>query len=59
LIATGLIDKYHLIIHPLVLREGQVIFNGIAQPIDLKLADVKAFPGGIAAHIYHPAQATL
>lgn len=53
LVATGLIDEYYLITHPLVLGEGQAIFNGVAQPLDLKLADVKAFPGGIIAHTYH------
>lgn len=52
LIATGLIDEYHLVTHPLVLGEGQAIFNGVARPLDLKLADVKAFPGGIIAHTY-------
>jgi dihydrofolate reductase len=52
LIATGLIDEYHLVIHPVVLGEGLPIFNGVARPLDLKLADVKTFPGGIAVHIY-------
>ena len=55
LIATGLIDEYHLVIHPVVLGQGLPIFNGAAQPLDLKLVDVKAFPGGIVAHTYHPA----
>jgi dihydrofolate reductase len=53
LIATGLIDEYHLATHPLVLGGGHAIFNGVARPLDLKLADVKAFPGGIVAHTYH------
>ncbi|SDH35878.1 dihydrofolate reductase family protein [Chitinophaga filiformis] len=52
LIATGLIDEYVLVTHPVVLGEGQAIFNGVAQPLDLKLVDVKAFPGGITAHTY-------
>jgi len=52
LIATGLIDEYHLITHPLVLGEGQAIFNGVAQPLDFKLLDAKVFPGGIIAHTY-------
>jgi dihydrofolate reductase len=52
LVATELIDEYYLITHPLVLGEGQAIFNGVARPLDLKLADVKAFPGGIIAHTY-------
>jgi dihydrofolate reductase len=52
LIATGLIDEYLLVTHPVVLGEGLAIFNGAAQPLDLKLVDVKAFPGGIVAHSY-------
>lgn len=55
LIATGLIDEYYFATHPVALGEGLPIFNGIAQPLDLKLVDVKVFPGGIVAHTYHPA----
>jgi len=55
LIATGLIDEYRLTTHPVLLGEGQPVFNGLAQPRDLKLVDVKAFPGGIVTHIYRPA----
>ena len=53
LIATGLIDEYHLVTHPVVLGKGLPIFNSVAQPVDLKLVDVKAFPGGIVARTYH------
>ena len=53
LIATGLIDEYHLLIHPVALGSGLPIFNGIAGPLDLKLVEVKAFPGGVIAHTYH------
>lgn len=52
LIATGLIDEYHLAIHPVVLGKGLTIFNGAAQALDLKLVDVRTFPGGIVAHTY-------
>jgi dihydrofolate reductase len=52
LIATGLIDEYLLVTHPLVLGEGLAIFNGVIQPLDLKLVNAKAFPGGIVAHTY-------
>ena len=52
LIATGLIDEYCLITHPVVMGEGLPIFNGVARSQDLKLVDAKAFPGGIVAHTY-------
>ena len=51
LIGAGLIDEYHLVTHPVVLGGGLPIFND-APPLDLKLVDVIAFPGGIIAHRY-------
>ena len=55
LIETGLIDEYHLPIHPLALGSGLSIFSDLAIPLYLKLADVKTFPGGIILHTYHSA----
>lgn len=55
LIKTGLIDEYILPIHPVMLGAGLPVFNDLAKPLDLKLVDVKAFPGGIVVHTYHPA----
>jgi len=52
LIATGLVDEFRLVIHPVVLGAGQPIFNGLAKPHYLKLTDVKAFPGGVVVHTY-------
>lgn len=52
LITTGLIDEYHLAIHPVALGSGLPIFNGLATPLYLKLADVKAFPKGIVVKTY-------
>lgn len=53
LIATGLIDEYYLVTHPLALGAGLPIFTGLMKPLDLKLVGVKAFPGGIIAHTYY------
>ncbi|MBC9914300.1 dihydrofolate reductase family protein [Chitinophaga varians] len=55
LIETGLIDEYHLVTHPIALGTGLPIFNGLSKELDLKLVDVKVFPGGVIAHTYHPA----
>ena len=52
LIATGLIDEYQLVTHPAVLGAGLTIFDGVTTPMDLKLANVKSFQGGIIARTY-------
>jgi len=52
LIATELVDEFHLAIHPVILGTGFPIFNGIAAAQYLKLVDVKAFPGGTTVHVY-------
>lgn len=52
LIATGLIDEYHLAIHPVVLGTGLPIFTDLSKPLDLKLVAARAFPGGIVVHTY-------
>lgn len=53
LIATGLIDEYLLVTHPVVLGKGLAIFNDVEQPLDLKLAEVKTFAKGIIARRYN------
>lgn len=52
LIATGLIDEYHLAIHPVALGSGLPIFTGLEQPLYLELADTKVFPAGVTAQTY-------
>lgn len=52
LIATGLIDEYHLAVHPVCLGAGLRIFTGLETPLYLKLVEVKAFPKGIVAKTY-------
>ncbi|HEY4108734.1 dihydrofolate reductase family protein [Puia sp.] len=55
LIATGLIDEYVLVTHPVILGSGEPIFTSLPKPLDLKLTDVKAFPKGIVVRTYQPA----
>lgn len=52
LIATGLVDEFRLVIHPVILGAGQPIFQGLTKPFYLKLIDVKVFPGGTVVHTY-------
>lgn len=52
LIATGLVDEYHLAIHPVSLGTGLPIFTNLEKPQYLTLVDVKVFPKGIVATTY-------
>jgi dihydrofolate reductase len=52
LIATGLVDEYHLGVHPVALGSGLSIFSDIKMPLYLNLKDVKAFPKGVTAKTY-------
>lgn len=55
LIATGLVDEFRLVTHPVILGSGLPIFTGVTSPLYLKLVDIKTFPGGVAVHTYRPA----
>ncbi|WP_118953098.1 dihydrofolate reductase family protein [Taibaiella helva] len=52
LIGEGLVDEFHLIIHPVVLGSGEPVFDGLTMPAYLKLSDTKIFPGGTVVHSY-------
>jgi dihydrofolate reductase len=52
LIASGLIDEYHLVIHPIVIGQGLSIFSGIGR--DFALLESRSFPKGAVANIYRP-----
>jgi len=55
LIASGLIDEYRLLIHPVILGKGLPLFSKVTTPIDLKLVSSTPFKTGAIANIYVPA----
>jgi len=55
LVASGLIDEYRLVIHPVVLGRGQPLFSGLRGPVDLRLISATPFGSGVVAAVYQPA----
>jgi dihydrofolate reductase len=57
LIPTGLIDEYHLMVHPIVVGKGQRLFPDGVDPVTLKLLDTRSYDKGIVVLVYAPAEA--
>lgn len=55
LLAAGLVDRYHLLVYPIVLGEGLKLFDE-GMSAKLKLVEARAFESGVVAMIYEPAQ---
>jgi dihydrofolate reductase len=53
----GLVDEYRLMMFPIALGEGKRLFEGIADPAMLTLADVTPLKTGTVILTYHRAQA--
>lgn len=54
----GLIDAYHLVIHPVALGKGLQLFKDLPRPLRLDLTEAKNFPDGTAIHVYQAARTT-
>ena len=54
LVRTGLVDEYHLIVHPVALGSGRALFAALEKPMRLSLLDAVTFGSGAVAHIYRP-----
>ncbi|RYG36713.1 MAG: dihydrofolate reductase [Burkholderiales bacterium] len=54
LIATGMVDRFHLLVHPIVLGNGLPIFTKVGDRLKLKLVESIAFPAGTVAQVYVP-----
>jgi len=54
LAAEDLIDEYRLLIQPLVLGEGQSLFDRVPDSRHLQLVEATPYPSGIVVHIYRP-----
>ncbi len=49
----GLIDEYNLVMHPVVLGSGKLLFRDVSQSLNLKLVSTKTFALGAIGLSYH------
>jgi dihydrofolate reductase len=49
LVETGLIDEYRLVIHPVILGEGERLFS---TPLTITPISTTVFGGGVVAHVF-------
>jgi dihydrofolate reductase len=54
LVATGLIDEYQLLVHPVALGRGLSLFSDIEQPLPLTLVRSTRFAGGAVGNVLRP-----
>jgi dihydrofolate reductase len=56
LLAAGLIDELHLLVHPIAVRKGMRLFDEGDAPIPLTLISSEAFTTGVLNLVYGPAE---
>lgn len=57
LLSTGLIDEYRLMVHPIVVGNGQKLFPDGLPETTLQLVDTVTYPKGVIVLTYAPAAA--
>ena len=58
LLAAGLVDELHLLVHPIAVRKGMRLFDEGDSPIPLRLISSSAFSTGVLKLVYGPAEPT-
>lgn len=58
LLAAGLLDELHLLVHPVAARKGMGLFGEGDSPIPLRLISSEALETGVLDLVYGPAEAT-
>jgi dihydrofolate reductase len=56
LLAAGLLDELHLLVHPIVVRKGMRLFDEGEAPIPLTLISSQPFKTGVLNLVYAPAE---
>ena len=58
LLAAGLLDELHLLVHPIAVRKGMRLFDEGEAPIPLRLISSETFETGVLNLVYAPAEST-
>ncbi|MGH9279572.1 MAG: dihydrofolate reductase family protein [Acidimicrobiales bacterium] len=58
LLAAGLLDELHLLVHPIAIRKGMRLFDEGDTPIPLRLLSSETFETGVLNLVYAPAEST-
>jgi dihydrofolate reductase len=58
LLAAGLLDELHLLVHPIAVRKGMRLFDEGETPIPLRLISSGTFKTGVLNLVYGPAEST-
>jgi dihydrofolate reductase len=59
LLAAGLLDELHLLVHPIAVREGMRLFDEGETPIPLTLISSETFKTGVLNLVYGPAESIV
>jgi dihydrofolate reductase len=54
LLAAGLLDELHLLVHPIAVRKGMRLFDEDETPVPLKLISSQTFTTGVLNLVYGP-----
>ena len=54
MLAAGLLDELHLLVHPVAVRSGMRLFEEDQSPLPLKLVSSQTFDTGVLYLIYAP-----
>src|SRR4051794_4323620 len=58
LLAAGLLDELHLLVHPIAVRKGMRLFDEGETPIPLRVISSETFETGVLNLVYGPAEPT-
>ncbi len=58
LLAAGLVDELHLLVHPIAVRKGMRLFDE-GEPIPLRLISSETFETGVLNLVYGPAESII